>query len=398
MDIIIYPGKLNGHVKAIPSKSQAHRLLICAAFSDRMTTLICPDTNQDIEATVDCLCSLGAEIHRTSEGYEVHPAKEIPEKAELFCRESGSTLRFLLPIVGALGVDTYFHLEGRLHQRPLSPLWEQMEEHGCILSRPNEHEVRCQGKLTPGRYTIDGGVSSQFISGLLFAAALMKGNTEIHLTGCVESVPYIQMTQTALNLFGVKMCGFDITGSYPFHSPGKLTVEGDWSNAAFYLAANAIGNCVTVENLNTASPQGDRAVTDIIPVLKNSAVISAANIPDLIPILCVIASYHGGASFTEIARLRLKESDRVESVIHMLQSLGGYATADHNAMTIHPRTLRGGTVETYGDHRIAMAAAIAATACNEPVVILNAECVSKSYPKFWEDYEELGGKYEQYIW
>ena len=152
------------------------------------------------------------------------------------------------------------------------------------------------------------------------------------------------------------------------------------------------------ENLNTASPQGDRAITNPIPVLKNSVVISAANIPDLIPILCVIASYHGGASFTEIARLRLKESDRVESVIHMLQSLGGYATADHNTMTIHPRQLRGGTVETYGDHRIAMAAAIAATACNEPVVILNAECVSKSYPKFWEDYKALGGKYEQYIW
>lgn len=398
MDIIIHPGKLNGQVNAIPSKSQAHRLLICSAFSEQMTTLICPDTNQDIEATADCLCSLGADVRRTSSGYEVYPAKEIPQNAELYCRESGSTLRFLLPIVGALGVDAQFHLEGRLHQRPLSPLWEQMEEHGCILTRPSERIVRCQGKLSSGKYTIDGGVSSQFISGLLFAAALMDGNTEILLTGNVESVPYIRMTQQALTTFGVNMNDFNITGSWPFSSPGELTVEGDWSNAAFFLAANSLGNHIDVVNLNTESAQGDRTIMDLIPRLTEYVSISAANIPDLVPILSVIASAGSGATFTEIARLRLKESDRVESVIHMLQSLGGHATADHNAMDVYPSRFHGGTVETYGDHRIAMAAAIAATNCDKPVVILNADCVSKSYPRFWEDYAALGGKYEQYLW
>ena len=198
MDIIIHPTKLQGQIKAIPSKSQAHRFLICAAFSDRVTTLICPETNQDIEATVGCLCALGANIQRTGDGYRIEPVKSVPSYAELHCRESGSTLRFLLPVVGALGVDTLFHLQGRLAERPLSPLWEEMEAKGCTLTRPSKQTIRCHGKLNPEIFTIDGSVSSQFISGLLFATALMDGVSHIHLTGRVESEPYIHMTQHAL--------------------------------------------------------------------------------------------------------------------------------------------------------------------------------------------------------
>lgn len=397
MDILIHPAKLNGRVKAIPSKSQAHRILICAAFSDRKTTLICPATNQDIEATVNCLRALGAVIHRVESGYVVEPVVTLPEQADLYCGESGSTLRFLLPVVGALGVDALFHLEGRLHMRPLSPLWDELEAKGCRLSRPSTHTIRCQGKLNPGEFIIDGGVSSQFISGILFASALIFGDSSIQLTGKVESAPYIDMTRQVMSAFGIDTTDFNVHGGWPFHSPGCMYAEGDWSNAAFFLASNAMGSCVEVMNLHSDSLQGDRAAADLIPRLCEFQKISAENIPDLIPILSVVACANCGAVFTETTRLRLKESDRVESILHMLDALGCHATADHNSITIYPGKFKSGVVETYGDHRIAMAAAIAATSADGPVKILNAECVSKSYPGFWNDYAALGGKYEQYI-
>ena len=201
MDITIHPRPLRGEISIIPCKYQAHRLLICAAFADGPTQLACPDSNRDIEATADCLRSLGAKIARTDSGYTVDPVIFIPEKAELNCCESGSTLRFMLPIVGALGIDAVFHMEGRLPQRPLSPLWEEMERMGCCLSRPTANTIRCTGKLKPGEYIIDGGVSSQYITGLLFAAALIEGNSSITITGRLESKPYVDMTRHALKLF-----------------------------------------------------------------------------------------------------------------------------------------------------------------------------------------------------
>lgn len=397
MDILIHPTKLYGRVKAVSSKSLAHRILICAAFSDRKTTLICPETNQDIVATVDCLRALGAEIQRTEEGFIVEPIKAPPEHAELYCRESGSTLRFLLPVVGALGTDTVFHLEGRLYQRPVSPLWDALEGHGCSLTRPTHHTIRCQGQLRPGTYIIDGGVSSQFITGLLFASALMPGNSNIQISGKLESEPYVRMTRQVMSDFGINISDFTVHGGHPFHSPGCFRIEGDWSNAAFFLAANALGSEIEVDNLNLDSVQGDRAVADIIPSLHEFCEIPVGNVPDLVPILAVVAGANRGATFTETARLRHKESDRVESVKHMLESLGCRVTTSMYSITVHASQFRGGTVETYGDHRIAMAAAIAATVANEPVRILNAECVSKSYPGFWNDYAALGGNYEQYL-
>ena len=397
MDILIHPTKLSGQVNAIPSKSQAHRLLICAAFSDRNTKLICPETNQDIEATAGCLRALGASIRRTDDGYEVDPIKMIPGQADLYCRESGSTLRFLLPVAAALGVDANFHLEGRLHLRPLSPLWELMEEKGCILTRPTERTIRCQGRLHSGNFTIDGSVSSQFISGLLFAASIMEGRSTIQLTGHTESAPYINMTLQALELFGINSRNFVIDGGMPFASPDTLTVEGDWSNAAFFLAAKALGSSVHVVNLNESSKQGDRAAAYLIPLLNEYQHISARDIPDLVPILSVVACVNKGATFSETARLRLKESDRVEAVKQMLSCLGCKAETEQNSITIHPGKIKGGVVDSFGDHRIAMSAAIAATVADGPVTILNADCVAKSYPGFWNDYVALGGNYEQYI-
>jgi len=387
MDITIHPGKLRGNIRVIPSKSHAHRYLICAAFSDTQTTLICPETNRDIEATADCLNALGATITRTERGYRIIPIQQVPETAILNCCESGSTLRFMLPIAGALGVDAIFQLEGRLPRRPLSPLWEEMERMGCRLSRPTENTIRCEGKLRAGAYSIDGSVSSQFITGLLFALSLIGGNSTLAITGKLESKPYIDMTNAALSLFGAPN----------YRTPGQIEVEGDWSNGAFFLAAKTMGSDLTVTNLNPDSVQGDRAAAQILAQLSENIHIDASDIPDLVPILAVAAAHSHGAVFTNIRRLRLKESDRVATVIEMIRSLGGQADATEDTLTVYGTGLTGGTVNSHNDHRIAMAAAIAATVCSGTVTILHAEAVNKSYPLFWEEYRKLGGNYEQYL-
>ena len=384
MDITIHPRPLRGEIQVIPSKSIAHRYLICAAFSDNPTQLICPETNRDIEATVDCLNALGAQIRRTGNGYEITPVSIVPETATLNCCESGSTLRFMLPIAGALGVDATFQMAGRLPQRPLSPLWEEMERMGCTLTRPTADTIRCTGKLKAGEYKIDGGVSSQFITGLLFAQCLIPGETDLELTGQIESMPYINLTMAARRLFGGRH----------FHSPGTVVVEGDWSNGAFWLAAKALGSELDVRNLNPLSYQGDRASASFLKDLKDNIVIDVRNIPDLVPILSVVAGANQGAVFTNIQRLRLKESDRVASTIAMIQNLGGKAAEVGGHLVVWGTGFTGGTVDSVNDHRIAMAAAIAATVCKEDVTILGAECVKKSYPKFWEEYARLGGNYE----
>ena len=397
MDIILTPHSLRGDISIIPSKSQAHRLLICAAFSEAPTQLRCTETSRDMDATADCLRSLGAQILRTDSGYTVFPTSTIPESAVLNCCESGSTLRFLLPVVGALGVDATFFMEGRLPQRPLSPLWEEMERMGCKLTRPTENTIRCQGKLRSGDYFIDGSVSSQFITGLLLALSLLEEKSSLTITGKVESRPYIDLTREALRIFGVDP---DHLGGTSFHSPGNITVEGDWSNGAFFLAADALDADpgLRIHGLNEASVQGDRAAAHWIKSLCcKSCTIDVSDIPDLVPILSVVAAAKHGAIFTNIQRLRIKESDRVASTIALIHGLGGSASATQDTLTICGTGLTGGTVDAMNDHRIAMSAAIAATVCKKPVILLGAECVKKSYPKFWEEFSRLGGHYEQYL-
>ena len=396
MDITLTPGLLFGNVEIIPSKSQAHRLLICAAFADNVTDLICPQTNEDMQATAQCLCALGAQIMNTQTGYHIVPATHIPQHAVLNCRESGSTLRFLLPVAGALGVDTTFQMAGRLPQRPLSPLWEEMERMGCQLDRPTADTVRCRGQLRVGDYHIDGGVSSQFITGLLLALSLLPGQSRLEITGKIESAPYIEMTKQAMELFGADS---QHLGTKPFHSPGTITVEGDWSNGAFFLAAKQLGSELFVKNLSPRSAQGDKVAATLLPSLRHGhATVSAAHIPDLVPILSVVAAASHGAVFTDIARLRLKESDRVHSVVEMICSLGGKAEDLGDRLVVHPVPLRGGTVNSYNDHRIAMSAAIASTVCTESVTILDAQAVQKSYPTFWEEFHRLGGKHGLFLW
>lgn len=394
--IRIVPGSLRGEIRAVASKSAAHRLLICAALADGATEIVCRDTSRDIEATSRCLASLGAGISRRGDGLCVKPISKATQCPELDCGESGSTLRFLLPVCCALDSGARLVMHGRLPERPLSPLWEELVLHGAELSRPTRETVKVSGKISGRHWKINGGVSSQFISGILLALPIIGGG-ELEICGNTESEGYIDMTVSAMVKFGVNVekidGGYAVSGKY--HTPGIVEVEGDWSNAAFWLAADRIcGGTVKCTGLDFSSAQGDRAVRDILPQLGNGAEIDSRNIPDLVPILAVAAAMSEGETvFTHAQRLRIKESDRIKSTCAMISSLGGKAreTTDGLAVSGH-KCLRGGIVDSAGDHRIAMCAAIAALGCTEPVEIVGAECVEKSYPRFWQDYEALGGK------
>lgn len=394
MDIQIEPCRLSGTVTAIPSKSMAHRLLICAALAQEPTDITCPLSSQDIDATARCLRAMGAEITYEHGVFHVIPGS-FKSPCKLHVGESGSTLRFLLPLVAALGLEAEFVMEGRLPQRPLTPLDALLEANGVHLSRPAADTLHISGRLQPGDYTLPGNVSSQYISGMLFAGPCLSGSASLHIEGPMASAPYVAMTQAALSQFGIPSQGsapvFDLTPEV-FHSPKEAFVEGDWSNAAFWLAAKEMGCPVTVIGLDQESLQGDRACAQWLPRLGGQCRIDVDNIPDLVPILAVCAATKAGqTTFYNAGRLRLKESDRIETVLSMVRALGGTAESTEDTLTVTGSVLSGGTVNASGDHRIAMAAAIAATVCQNPVVIRGADAVRKSYPHFWDDYTALSG-------
>ena len=405
-----------GKIKAIASKSVAHRLLICAAFADAPTRILCEETNNDIEATAACLNALGASIKRCAPYYDVVPVApgNIIKGATLPCGESGSTLRFLLPVAAALGADCSFLLEGRLADRPLSPLREELESHGVSISGKNPLSI--SGKLSGREFSIDGSVSSQFVSGLLFALTLMKNEATLTVTGKIESAPYIDITCYALSLFGAPVQKnenkFTVGARASLTSPSYLEAEGDWSNAAFPLALGVLGGEVEVCGLNPDSAQGDKRIIDIllrfgadISVSDNGSYIArrsnlkgididASQIPDLVPVLATVASVAEGTTrIYGASRLRLKESDRLFTVSDMLRRLGAKIEENDDGLTVEGvRALRGGSVSSHNDHRIAMSAAVAAAVCEGAVEIDGAEAVNKSYPTFWEDASSLGAK------
>ena len=412
MDIMITPSNLAGGLNAIASKSHAHRVLICAALSSGETAINLSHTSRDIEATVSCLQNLGARISRKDGILRVTPGA-VPKQAQLDCEESGSTLRFLLPIAAALCETVAFSGAGRLPERPLSPLMEEMESHGVNFS--NRHlPFRVTKMQSGGVFTLPGDVSSQYISGLLMAAPLLHDDVFIKLTSALESAGYVDMTIAAMTQFGVTVevseDGFAVAGGQRYISPGTADIEGDWSNAAFWLTAGALSGGILCGNLSLESKQGDQAITGILaamgadvkwrdgfmtvsPKPLKGTVIDAADIPDLVPILAVAASVADGETLIKnAARLRLKESDRLDSVSDMLCSLGAEIEELPDGLLIHGKPqLRGGAVDSWGDHRIAMAAAVAACVCREPVIIKDAQAVEKSYPGFWDDYKKLGG-------
>ena len=415
MDIQFNNSSVKPSVRAISSKSEAHRALICAALSDGETKIICTDTNADIDATASCLNALGAEIRRTSNGFEVKPISALTSKAELDCNESGSTLRFLLPLCASLGADCSFIMRGRLASRPLSPLYELLESNGVKLTEQGKSPLDISGKLSAGNYSVAANISSQYISGLLFALSVAEGDSTLTLEGKIESAPYIFITVNTLLAFGADLSfdpernTFNIKGKKTLYSPKAFTVGGDWSNAAFYLVAGAIGkNPVTLQNLDLQSAQGDRAILDVlkkmgadIQVSDNQVTVSpsklhgtdidAADIPDLVPILSVAASVADGETrIYNAARLRLKESDRIESVCSCLSSLGANIRPTEDGMIICGQpTLTGGEVDSFNDHRIAMSASIASLVCTNTVKISRFEAINKSYPSFLDGFETI---------
>ena len=414
MNVTIEPGSRCGTVRIPASKSQAHRLLILAALGEGETELICDGLSRDILATAACLNALGAEITEAADRVlRVRPVEKVPTGlCRLPCGESGSTLRFLLPVAGALGASCVFLREGRLPERPLAPLDGELAAHGMSL-RSDGALLYAEGQLQSGDYTIPGDISSQYISGLLMALPLLAGESTLAVTGAVESAAYITMTEDALHLAGAAFRkegqNYLVAGGQHYRFPAKLGVEGDWSNAAFFLCMGALSEKgVRVTGLNPGSAQGDRGVLEILrrfgAVVEEGAdsilvrrgtlkgiTIDAAPVPDLIPALAALAAAAEGETRVKNAvRLRLKESDRIRSTCALLRAVGAGVEELTDGLVIRGgKPLSGGTADSFGDHRIAMAAAVAASAATGPVAVLGSECTAKSYPRFWEDLASL---------
>lgn len=411
---IITPHSLYGEITAPPSKSYAHRALITAALAKGHSTICGLALSEDILATIDGLRAFGARVVLNGDTAQIDGCDQLPSEALVNCRESGSTLRFLIPIAAALGISATFTGAGRLPSRPLTVYRECLPSHGVNMEPKNGLPVRVSGSLTSGTFLLDGSISSQFITGLLFALPLLEGDSELILTSSLESKGYVDMTIELLRLAGIEIHptagGYRIRGGQTYQ-PFDYTVEGDYSQAAFFLVAGALGaQPVVCKGLKPDSVQGDRKILDLlryvgakVEVDGSTVTVSrvklscftrdCSDIPDLVPILAVLASYCKGTTYlTHIERLQLKESNRIKTTAELLSRFGVECQFYHDRLVITgSNRLCGCTVNSHNDHRIAMAAAIAATSASSDVVIEHADCVNKSYPNFFEDFNQLGG-------
>ena len=439
MDLQITPKKLSGTVTPPPSKSQAHRLAIAAVLSNGISTVRGVAMSQDVEATLRCLTALGGRWRETAPGVlEITGTGGRRTGADLpllDCGESGSTLRFFIPIALAAAGGGVFTGRGRLMERPQGPYFDLFREKGIFFEQ-KDGVLTVRGRLTPGEYRLAGNVSSQFFTGLLFALPLLEGDSVLIPTTRLESVGYINMTREAMALAGVHTQWRE--GSTLFipgnqrYQPLEAAVEADWSQAAFWYAAQGLGNAVTIAGLNPKSIQGDRVMASFAEMLRGeplhggvtapiwgpasaaparpdrqiparpgwstpcvgSVSLPLTHCPDLAPPLAAWgALLNGDLYLKDAGRLRIKESDRLATITAALRALGADVTEEPERLIIIGKpSLPGGTVDCAGDHRIAMMAAIAATGCTGPVTLLGAECVKKSYPDFWEVYQSLGGE------
>ncbi|WP_418725954.1 3-phosphoshikimate 1-carboxyvinyltransferase [Dysosmobacter sp.] len=439
MDLQITPKKLSGTVTPPPSKSQAHRLAIAAVLSNGISTVRGVAMSQDVEATLRCLTALGGRWRETAPGVlEITGTGGRRTGADLpllDCGESGSTLRFFIPIALAATGGGVFTGRGRLMERPQGPYFDLFREKGIFFEQ-KDGVLTVRGRLTPREYRLAGNVSSQFFTGLLFALPLLEGDSVLIPTTRLESVGYINMTREAMALAGVHTQWRE--GSTLFipgnqrYQPLEAAVEADWSQAAFWYAAQGLGNAVTIAGLNPKSIQGDRVMASFAEMLRGeplhggvtapiwgpasaaparpdrqiparpgwstpcvgSVSLPLTHCPDLAPPLAAWgALLNGDLYLKDAGRLRIKESDRLATITAALRALGADVTEEPERLIIIGKpSLPGGTVDCAGDHRIAMMAAIAATGCTGPVTLLGAECVKKSYPDFWEVYQSLGGE------
>ena len=425
MDVRIDPGPLNGSLNAIPSKSELHRLLICAAFAEKETELFVSSSSydgnhampNDILATISCLKALGADFKIAPGMITVVPAGQKKAVSPLLnCGESGSTLRFLLPVAAAAAESPSFTGEGRLPERPISGLTDALKAHGITMSG-EKLPFSLSGRLTGGVFEIPGDISSQYLTGLLLMLPLLEEDAVIRLTTPLRSAAYIDITIQMMGLFHAEVekngREYRLKERKPYASPSILFAGGDWSNMAAFLTASAMRpeNRVVCRFLYGNSAQGDRKIMQRLEhfgaEIEGGNILACAHYaplhrtmididetPDLLPVLAVMAcAAKGDTVFGNAGRLRLKESDRIETTAAMIRALGGSVETEAEKMTVRGTGwLYGGTVDAANDHRIVMAASIAATICETPVIIRGAEAVNKSYPTFFEELKAVKGE------
>ena len=425
-DLKIIPSKLKGSVKIPPSKSMAHRAIICAALSDGICRIDNIDYSDDIIATINAMNSLGATIEKYDDYIEVvgiyKNINKIKRNRIIDCNESGSTLRFLVPISLLFKGSNKFIGKGNLGKRPLTTYYNIFNDQGIKYSyEENNLNLVVDGELKPGVFEVEGNISSQFITGLLFALPLLNGDSKIIITKEMESKGYIDLTLKAISDFGIEIINnnyseFIIKGNQKYNAR-NYRVEGDYSQAAFFLCADGLGNNVLCRDLDLNSLQGDKEIIDILErmnVVFNaneiglsgevngeliSTVIDGSQCPDIIPVLSAVSALSKGT--TEIinaGRLRIKECDRLSAITSELKKLGAQIIEKEDGLVITGvEKLQGGVeVWSHKDHRIAMTLAIASTMCKKPIIIKDYECVAKSYPSFFEDFKALGGNIHEW--
>jgi 3-phosphoshikimate 1-carboxyvinyltransferase len=413
----INPAKLNGKINVPSSKSICHRAIICASLGDGVSNLENISFSRDIYATCNAVENLGVKIYRGKSNLTVKGNPRLTVKNPYInCGQSGSTLRFLVPIAAAIDEKIIFTGGGKLIDRPLDVYYDIFDNQKIYYKNFNgKLPLILKGKLKPGDYEVRGDISSQFITGLLFVLPILDGDSSVNLTTALESRPYVDITLDVLKKFGIKVCEdglkrYVVRGRQKYES-SDYRVEGDFSQAAFWLVMGALGNGIVCCGLKKDSLQGDRMIVDILKKMGikvkwtgNSLIampsdriygstIDASQCPDLVPVLAALASVSCGTTEIKNAgRLRIKESDRLKAISSELNKIGGHVLEKEDGLLIRGRErLAGGEVDSWDDHRIAMSLASVSSRCLNPMTIKGAECVKKSYPGFWKDFMILGG-------
>ena len=416
---IIKADKLIGEVTPPPSKSILHRYIIASSLAKGISKIENISYSDDIIATIEAMEKLGAKIEKKDnylliDGSKTFDKKYLSNNAEIDCNESGSTLRFLFPLSIVKKNKISFKGKGKLFKRPLNPYFENFDKYKIKYSYINENEILLDGELKNGEYKIDGNISSQFITGLLLSLPLSNENSKIIIRGKLESSSYIDITVDCLNKFGIKIINnsyqeFIIEGNQTYKS-GDYEVEADYSQVAFFLVANSIGSNIKINGLNTNSLQGDKKIIDFISQIDNwnkkeKLILDGSETPDIIPILSLKACISKKEiEIVNIARLRIKESDRLKATVKELSKLGFDLLEKEDSILINSRKdfnkINNNSLvylSSHSDHRIAMTIAIALTCYNGEIILDNLDCVKKSYPNFWEVFLLLGGKIYEYL-
>ncbi|ATV05657.1 3-phosphoshikimate 1-carboxyvinyltransferase [Fusobacterium vincentii] len=416
---IIKANRLTGEVTPPPSKSILHRYIIASSLAKGISKIENISYSDDIIATIEAMEKLGAKIEKKDnylliDGSKTFDKKYLNNNAEIDCNESGSTLRFLFPLSIVKKNKISFKGKGKLFKRPLNSYFENFDKYKIKYSYINENEILLDGELKSGEYEIDGNISSQFITGLLFSLPLLNENSKIIIKGKLESSSYIDITLDCLNKFGINIIKnsykeFIIKGNQNYKS-GNYQVEADYSQIAFFLVANSIGSNIKINGLNSNSLQGDKKIVDFIYKIDNwnkkeKLILDGSETPDIIPILSLKACISKKEiEIVNIARLRIKESDRLRAIVKELSKLGFDLLEKEDSILINSRKdfnkiINNNPVylSSHSDHRIAMTIAIASTYYDGEIILDNLDCIKKSYPNFWEVFLSLGGKIYEYL-